>query len=78
MNAYAKLHAANNLTVEIERARSAATVDRAMYLLNAGRMIADQIEGEKLEGATIAAILDTVTEELGEVLKVLRNGATAA
>jgi hypothetical protein len=77
MNAYAKLHAANNLTLEIERARSAATVDRTMYLLNAARMITDQIEGEKPEGATIAAILDIVTEELGEVLKVFRNGVPA-
>jgi hypothetical protein len=49
-----------------------------MYLLNAARIIADQIEGEKLEGATIAAILDTVTEELGEVVKVLRNPAAPA
>jgi hypothetical protein len=77
MNAYAKLHAANNLTLEIERARSAATVDRAMYLLSGARLIADQIEDEKLEGASIVAILDIVIEELSAPLKVLRNGAPA-
>lgn len=66
---------AHTMTEDLELDCVVKTINRTMHLMDSARLIAGMRDGDA-EIASIAAIIDTVSEQLDDVLKIL--GARSA